>query len=126
MLKIELTNDFAFGENGPNFIWLGKKEDFAKILPVLMPLSESENFKIEFSSKNFSLSGLESILFQSTHEGKTLTKIITKNKLEVILPSKIWVKIIDMFKDVSNIKGTHFIEPNGEFVEDANWIIESS
>lgn len=127
MLVIESTDEHVFGEDGPNFIWLGKCEDFKRVHEILSPLGERDDVRIALKDIKGELKfeQIEGSVFHSRADGDVLTKK-ADNAVEVCLPKDSWMRILIMIEDLSTTKGTHYVEFEDGFHEDLNWIMESS
>ncbi|XPV68800.1 MAG: hypothetical protein ACNI25_16060 [Halarcobacter sp.] len=125
MITIELTDEYAYGEPPPSFIWRGKPYDYIKLIKDLYFLGEQNGNLIQLSNLNYIDTKELNILLCSNNNANILNKIEGLN-VSINLDANLWREIIEYFLSISFSPAHNYIDfDEYNLYEDANFIISS-
>ena len=129
-MLIELSNEPMYGEPGPNIVWIGEVSEFGRIYKALEILANKDVATIRLKSDDFfEIKGCRELILKSNPHGKKLIHINKDFDITTEIPKDKWISIVNKIKTLSNEAGFFYIEfenDENSFVEDANWIVEST
>lgn len=126
MIKVEYTLNSVEMEPGPNIYFMGKPEDYLKLLNDLHGLAVKTGTEIDLADLGYveMLDGITYIA-RSSPNGSLLSKVEDK-QISMDLDKKIWKQVMHIVLSISFFPSHNFIEFNElDLREDANVTISS-
>lgn len=119
-MLIHYTQDVAFGEQGPNFLWFGTLQE-------IQQMTESRNPLVLYPDDKLTMIGCSSVILRVTISGQILVGDDGNGAIECDLSEDLWSEVIEKFASIDSPGGFQYIEfdDRPDLREDANWVVES-
>lgn len=127
MLKIEFTDEVAFGESGPNLVIIADIEGITLLQAIIKTVLESST-EIEVSSKSgIQLIGINKLILKCSDEGLMISKLNRDAKsIQTNLKPSVWSEWVEKLEPLKKSRGHQYLESDEEhFIEEVNIIVQS-